>query len=303
MFKKITFSVIGLFLFLLLFINVDTLISERVMNALWPIGHVTVFAFWSFLLLRYHPQLKVANLYKQLFLLTLFCIVFGGGIEIIQPFFGRSKELGDVLMDYIGVLLSILIINHRRIHWGYKFTYAALLSYLLIPSALVIYDEAQIRYEFPVLASFQHQIALTRWKADQPLSLAKPKQLSDSNAMMKITFVPRKYSGVALRYFQGNWQAYKTLSMHFYNPNLDALPVTLIITDKHYNKGKPNHLDRFDKDLQIQPGFSEINLPLATIKEGVKLRNMDLTQMAGVDFYMYDLKGPVYLYLDSLYLE
>ena len=303
MFKKIVFSLVGLFLFLLLFINVDTLISERVMNALWPIGHVTVFAFWSFLLLHYHPQLKVTSLTKQLFLLTIFCLIFGGGIELIQPFFGRSKEIGDVLMDYVGVLLSIVIVNRQRIHWGYKFTYIALLSYLFIPSALVIYDEAKIRYEFPVLASFQQSIALTRWKADQPLSLAKPKQLTNNQTMMKITFVPRKYSGVALRYFQGDWQDYKTLTMRFYNPNIDALPVTLIITDKHYNKGKPNHLDRFDNDMQIQPGFSEISFPLATIKKGVKLRNMDLSQMAGVDFYMYDLTGPVYLYLDSLYLE
>jgi len=75
------------------------------------------------------------------------------------------------------------------------------------------------------------------------------------------------------------------------------------MTDKHYNKGKPNSQDRFDKDLQIQPGLSQITIPLTTIKNGVALRNMDLSQMAGVDFYMYDLTIPVHLYLEGLYIE
>ncbi|WP_435235923.1 VanZ family protein [Psychromonas sp. PT13] len=301
MLKKIIFSIIGLICFSLLFIDIGNLISERIIDALWPIGHVTVFAFWSFLLLRYQPTIKTASLNKQFILLTLFCFSLGITIELIQPFFGRSREVGDVFMNYVGVLLSIFIVNRHRIHWGFKFAYISLFGYLLLPSALTLFDEAKLRYEFPVLASFQQDIALTRWKSDQPLSLASP--LSEGHDMMKITFVPRQYSGVALRYFQGDWVSYKQLTIRFYNPNSAALPVTLIMTDKHYNKGKPNSQDRFDKDLQVKPGLSQIKIPLTTIKNGVALRDMDLSQMAGVDFYMYDLTGPVYLYLESVYLE
>ena len=301
MLKKITFSIIGLICFSLLFIDIGTLISERIIDALWPIGHVTVFAFWSFLLLRYQPTIKTANLSKQFILLTLFCFSLGIAIELIQPFFGRSREVGDVFMNYIGVLLSTLVINRNRIHWGFQLAYVSVLGYLLMPSALSIYDEIKLRYEFPVLASFQQNIALTRWKSDQPLSLAKP--LPDGHQMMKITFVKRKYSGVALRYFQDDWQEYKSITMRFYNPNSYALPVTLIMTDQHYNKSKPNSQDRFDKDLEIAPGFSDITLPLKEVQAGVKLRKMDLSQMAGVDFYMYKLTNPIHLYLEELYLQ
>jgi len=303
MFKKIAFSIISLFFLLLLFVDVGTLIPERLINALWPIGHMTVFLFWSALLLRYQPQIKAASLKKQLLLLTLFCFTFGIIIELIQPFFSRSREVEDLFLNYVGVLLSIILFSRHIIHWLYKLAYCGLLSYLLFPSVLSIYDEIRVQVEFPVLASFQQNIALTRWKSDQPLSLSTAKILPSLPKMMKITFVPQKYSGVALRYFKGDWQAYKSLTIRFYNPNQQSVPLTLILTDRHYNKGKPNYQDRYENTLQIEPGFNEKNIPLSTIRDGVMLRKMDLSKMAGVDFYMYQLDAPVHLYLASLYLR
>tara|TARA_R110001592_G_scaffold205288_2_gene455789 strand:+ start:75 stop:998 length:924 start_codon:yes stop_codon:yes gene_type:complete len=303
MFKKIVFSIISLFFLLLLFVDVNNVISERLINALWPIGHMTVFLFWSALLLLYQPKIKAAPLKKQLLILTLFCFTFGIMIELIQPFFSRSREVEDLFLNYVGVLLSIILFSRQLIHWFYKIAYFGLLSYLLFPSLLTIYDEIRVQVEFPVLASFQQNIALTRWKSDQPLSLSTPKTLASLQKMMKITFVPQKYSGVALRYFKGDWQAYKSLTISFYNPNQQSLPLTLILTDRHYNKGKPNYQDRYENKLQIEPGFNEKTIPLSSISDGVMLRKMDLSKMAGVDFYMYQLDVPVPLYLNSLYLH
>jgi len=328
MFKKIALSTISLCFFLLLFIDIQTIISDRLIDALWPIGHVTVFAFWGSLFLLYQPTIKAAPLKKQFLLMTAFCFIFGISIELIQPFFGRSRELADVFLNYVGLLLSIILFSRHFIHWCYKLFYFCLLGYLLSPSALCIYDEIKAKVEYPVLASFEHDVALTRWKADQPLSLAIPepldkalnKQLSQSspsiNKMMKVTFVPSEYSGVALRYFEGDWHAYKELVIRFYNPNTaseadtnpmttepNTLPVTLLITDKHYDKSKPNYKDRYEKKLNIEPGFSKITIPLKAIKAGVQLREMDLSKMAGVDFYMYELDGSVNLYIDQLYLQ
>lgn len=303
MFKKIIFSIISLFFLLLLFVDVGDLISERLIDALWPIGHVAVFAFWGALLLLYQPKIKSAPLKKQLLLLTLFCFSFGLSIELIQPFFSRSREVGDLFLNYVGILLSIILFSRHLIGRFYKLAYYGLFSYLLFPSALTFYDQIKMHYEFPVLASFQQNIALTRWKSDQLLSLAIPNELTSVQKMMKITFVPRKYSGVALRYFEGDWQAYTKLTMRFYNPNQQSLPVTLIITDKHYNKSKPNYKDRYDQNLQIEPGFSEKSISLSTIRDAVLLRKMDLNKMAGVDLYMYQLDAPVHLYLDSLHLQ
>jgi len=304
MFNKIILSFISLCFISLLFIDVGDLISERIIYVLWPLGHVTVFAFWSALLILYQPSIKNAPLFKQWCLLTLCCFALGAAIELIQPFFGRSRELDDLFMNYIGVLLSLIIFTRHSINLLFKVGYFIVLSYFLLPAVTTAYDEVKMRIEFPTIASFDNEISLTRWKADQPLSLVTSKQLPDAqDKMMKITFVPRKYSGVALRYFQGNWSKFSQLSFDFYNPYEQTLSVTLIITDKHYDKGKPNPKDRFDKVLQVKPGYNDINISLDEIKQGVALRQMDLANVAGVDFYMYKLKTPTYLYLAPLTLQ
>lgn len=303
MFKKIALSIICLFFFALLFIDIESFISGRVVDALWPIGHVTVFAFWSFLLLEYQPTMKAASVKKQFIILTLFCLIFGVFIEVVQPYFGRSEEAGDVYMDYVGVLLAIVVANRHRIHWVFTLSYFVLLTYLLIPTALTVYDEAKVRYEFPVIASFDQEIALTRWQADQALTLSTPQQLPNAHKMMRVTFVKRDYSGVALRHFSGDWSGYEQLVVRFYNPNAETLPVTLIATDKQYNEGETTGNNRFDKKFDVKPGLSEMTFPLEMIKTGVELREMDLSQMAGVDFYMYHLTDPVHLYIDKVYLK
>jgi len=303
MFKNILFVVLSLTAILLLFTKVDNFFSDRLVSAIWPLGHISVFAFWSFLLLRYQPSIKSASLTHQFLLISAFCFSVGITIELIQPFFGRSKELGDLFLNYTGALLSLIMFSLHKTPTFFKMAYFVCAGYLLTPSVLLVYDEIKTQSDFPVLASFEHDIELTRWKADQKLSISSPVQLSQKNSMMDITFVPRQYSGVALRYFPSNWQAYKNMTIRFYNPNPESLPVTLIMTDKHYNKLKPNYKDRYQEKLKIKPGYSEKTILLSTIQKGVMLREMDLQQIAGVDFYMYDLIKPVHLFMDKLYLH
>lgn len=303
MFNKIIFAGLAVCALLLLFIDVGSLFSQRLIEALWPIGHLSVFCFWSFLLLHYHSTIRAFSLLKQCFTLTLLCFSFGLSIEIIQPYFSREMEVQDLFLNYMGVLLSIILFSKHPIHWLFKVSYLLLIGLVLHRSALLIYDEAKAQIDFPVLASFDQEIELTRWKADQPLTIEKLIVQTGSNSMMQITFVPRQYSGVALRYFPGDWQNYNKITMRFYNPNPDALPVTLIIIDQHYDKGHPNYRDRYDQHLTIAPGYSEQSILLATIQAGVELREMDLNKIAGVDFYMYKLKSPIHLYLDSMYLQ
>lgn len=303
MFKKIIFAALAVCAFLLLFIDVGSLFSQRLIEALWPIGHLSVFCFWSFLLLHYHSTIRAFSLLKQCFTLTLLCFAFGLSIEIIQPYFSREMEVQDLFLNYMGVLLSIILFSKHPIHWLFKVSYLLLLGLVLHRSALLIYDEAKAQIDFPVLASFDQEIELTRWKADQPLMIKEPITQPVSSSMMQITFVPRQYSGAALRYFPGNWQNYSKITIGFYNPTPNALPVTLIITDRHYNKGHPNYRDRYDQHLTIAPGYSEQSILLTTIQAGVELRKMDLSKIAGVDFYMYELSSPIYLYLDTMYLQ
>ena len=48
----------------------------------------------------------------------LLAVIYGGVIEVIQPFTGRSAELGDLLADGIGVGLGIILGSSLRWYLG-----------------------------------------------------------------------------------------------------------------------------------------------------------------------------------------
>lgn len=303
MFKKIVFSVMTLTAITLLFLDIGELFSQRLTQAVWPFGHLFVFAFWSYLLLHYHPKVKTATASRQFTILTVLCFTLGITIELIQPFFSRTAEISDLLLNYLGVLLSFVLFGRHALHYLLKFFFILASLLLLNTSVLSIYDEIKMQYDFPLLASFHQDIELTRWKADQTLSVEMVNDGAHASPMMKVTFAPRKYSGVALRYFPHNWTGYDTLTVDFYNPNEQTLAITTIITDQHYNKNKPNYKDRYEQALHIKQGFNKITIPLASIRDKVILRKMDLSKIAGVDFYMYKLTSPITVYVDTLYLQ
>ena len=44
-------------------------------------------------------------------------VVYGIFIEIIQPFFGRGRELGDVIANALGALAAVPVSRWVHLHW------------------------------------------------------------------------------------------------------------------------------------------------------------------------------------------
>ena len=51
----------------------------------------------------------------ELLIVTVSCSLFGGIIEIVQPMVGRSRELGDFMVDLAGAALGVGIVFIIRI--------------------------------------------------------------------------------------------------------------------------------------------------------------------------------------------
>ena len=66
------------------------------------IGHLLAYFLWGGLLYLALPGRPADLPVRRLFLTVLIGIGFGGLIELLQPFTGRSRELLDLLSDALG---------------------------------------------------------------------------------------------------------------------------------------------------------------------------------------------------------
>jgi len=312
MLKKITLALLTCLLVSLLFIDVPHLIPFRLMLTLWSIGHIVVFAFFAGLQLTFSANLKNASFIKQFAWLTATSIFIGVSIELIQPFFSRTAELEDLFFNYLGTLAILIFMGNlpasKSVNNSIKTLYMLVLIYLIKPALLTAYDEYRMHKDFPIISSYYNETALTRWKADFPVKLAPQKLPFESqNRLLQTTFVVKKASRVVMRFFNGNWQAgqsqgYSKVQLRFYNPQQQTLPLTVIMTDEFYGKSTANWKYRFSTKINLPHGWSSHFIKLEEIQKKPEARDIDLSKMAGIDFYMYKLKTPTSLYIDEIKL-
>jgi hypothetical protein len=309
MFKKLALIAFSCLLISLLFIEVPDIIPIRLILTLWPIGHIAVFAFLSALLLTYSRFLKHAKWQQQLFWLTLACSVVGITVELIQPIFSRTAELEDLLLNYLGTLAVFVTMgnfsHYQKVKLSLKGLYGILLLYLMAPTFLTAYDEYRLLDDFPSIATYYNETSLSRWKADGSLAILNKEDLNSAqNNILQATFPAQSASRVVMRYFNENWQiaGYQNLQVRFYNPTKKQLPLTIILTDKRYKKSHSNRKYRFEEKIQLDAGWSTHTILLDDIQHQPSARKIDLTKMAGIDFYMYKLTDPVTLLIDEIKL-
>ena len=315
MLTKILLLVVTCILLTLLFIQVPEFISVRLIDTLWPLGHVVSFAFWAWLLLSFNTYIRESNSQRQLLIVILATFLIGGVIELIQPFFSRSAQLSDIFYNLFGALGGYLLFggfkkdNKRLLALRGLFILSFL--YLLFPAMQTAKDEYRMLMDFPTIAKFDNSAELTRWKADSRLTLSNSNQLPQTNVtdtnLMKASFKGKDASRVVLRYFSGDWQAYNQIKFSFFNPNDSTLKIRLIMTDINYDKEtSEDHTSdskyRFEQWVMLEPGWVDFNIALDDIKNASSTNMLDLSNMAGIDLYMYDLAQPITLYVHQIKL-
>jgi hypothetical protein len=120
---------------------------------------------------------------------------------------------------------------------------------------------------------------------------------------LKIQFTMKKYSGVYLKVFHGDWSTYRSLAMEFYNPDTLPLLVTLRISDQRHDRSDNDYDDRFNRRLYLQPGWNPVRIPIREIQEMPIDRPMDMEQVRTLGVYTSYLTEPRVLYWDHVRLE
>jgi len=282
--------------------------STRLVKAIWNSGHLFLFVGLTLALLGVN-SLKNKTSVQQLLLVTVLGLGAGVGIEFLQLLTGRYFELNDVLFDLSGAWLGLLLFwvhrSQRRIMALVKaLPFMLLFIFVVFQPVFTAYrDEIAMKRDFPLLADFESDNELSRWRGnDARLSLQR-KQIRHGQSALAIDFFPGEYPGFALHELVGDWRGYKYLKFSLYNAQSSSMEIVLKIYDRQHPRNSYEYADRFNRRIILQPGWNDVTVKLEDIHQAPGNRTMDMADIVNISLFLVNQKRPASMYFDYLYLS
>lgn len=297
----------GVFAFILAFIGGPDYYAPRSYQYAWNLGHVLAFSIWTYLCLFYFHKVNRLSFLEQLYLFLIVAAVLGSGIEMIQSQIGRASNWNDVINDVLGSMLAVFLFSPQRhqITRTMLFLSSFILVFTIVAHnrglVVVLIDDYHARQQFPVLADFSAPFEVSRWQGGSIVQIA----LDSANAgddILKIDFTTERYSGVRLQHFPRDWQGYTALQLEYYNPSEESIYITCRIHDRTHVKGDQLYSDRFNRLIQLHPGWHNFQIRIQDIVNAPMSRQMDINDIMELGVFVSRQKHPQTLYISEVRL-
>lgn len=238
--------------------------------------------------------------------LVVWVLVAGLGLltEWGQNMVGRLGTWHDAIANGVGALAGILAARSwdltRRGRWSLRGLSGLLLLAAAIPACRVLLDGWRQRQSFPQLASFEHELELSRW---MPLAchLHRAREHATSGDWAaRIDLLPEPYSGIATWWPCPDWSAHRELAFDVWIDAGAPLDLLVKVEDRQHNG---EHFDRFNRVLRLEPGPHAITIPLSEIRSAPHGRELDLSDIRFLQWVVIRPSSTRSVYLDNVRLQ
>lgn len=258
-------------------------------------GHLLFFAALAWLALQL-PVLRRRSFIIQAVSILIGALVLGSLIELIQPYFGRSASFRDIWQNVLGAAIAVALHaprgRTRRLVAGAVIVILA--AELHVPGTS-LWDRGVARTQFPVLSDFSTPLEQRRWwRGTRDTAIARY-----GSASLKVELKPGRIAGTAMVRSLGDWSQYETLELSIYIPG-EPMGITISARDReHVERGK-RYSDRFNRQFLLQPGWNEITIPTADIRDAPADRQQNLGEMVELAIVTTNLEQERILYVDRV---
>ena len=248
----------------------------------------------------------------------LFAVFVGGALEGLQGLTAtRSPSWHDLVHDTLGSLAGIALLatvdrpspTRGMPRWLLWMALPVLLTALtlgLLPLGVCLRDYYSRNQAFPHLHVFAQRWS-ERFSWHDPcvnVAATTPPSGWPSTAgadVGEVWLEPEENSpGIGFKEPVPNWVGYKTFAFDCLNPGNDAIPMAVRVHDFAHND---DMYDRYNRVLQIAPGFQTIRLSLSEIQTGPRQRQLDMTSIEGIKLFAIKPTQRLHLYLGNFLLE
>ena len=295
--------------FFLLFIGRNPQNEPRSYAEIWNLGHVILFAVFTYTLIRDWKYLSKKTFVTQSWIIPTICLLFGIITELIQVNFDRNPDLGDLGRDVLGGFIVLIFFAPKRSQIPLRslkilrVIMLFIILFALYPLIRSVVDETISHKQFPVLSDFETPFEKYRWDAYH-VKIGIDRTIARSGqASLKVELNTTKYTGLFLKFFPSNWTGYTNLNFSIYNPEQDSLRIICRINDTHHRRRDYRYDDRFNAKYYLQSGWNDISIPLDNIKKAPESRFMDLAKIDLIGIFAVKLPQPRIIYIDRVRLD
>lgn len=218
--------------------------------------------------------------------LTLFGIVMEG----IQGMTGRSAAAHDAIANSLGVLaaitatgaLMLVQCNRRMIAALCGVFSVAMLGLAWTRSALIMADVIAVHHQFPLLASFESQVELTRWDHRESTARRVAQDVTDGRYALEVEFEATSSPVITLADMVPDWRGMAMLeldaTLDANSPGREVMLLIKVIDDSDDGIGAFGKLVRLERG---QP--QRIQIPLGEFESEKAGDTMDLRKIIYLD--------------------
>lgn len=289
-------------------------VRVRVDASFWghvfDMGHIPMLAWLAAVLLHALPGRVQPAVRRHMLAFTL-AFAFAVTVELLQPFFGRSRSLGDVINGAIGAGLALtgMAAWQRSGSWFWRGGHAVALAGALTVALWPAYEEWRgIRWRqlhFPSLGNFEDAAELKLWRSQggsrgHPTSITLTRaRASQGEQSLRVVGGAGDWAGV--NYSAGNkdWTTFRALALDVFNPRE---PFTLFVrVDDDDDAARST--GRFERGFELVRGWNRLRILMAEIERGPKERRLNLKSVRRVAVFTGDGEPQRFWFLDNVHLE
>jgi VanZ family protein len=287
-----------------LFFAVNPLDLPRWLRPLLDLSHVPIFALASALLVRWVPALARLSVRQQLLAALAGSLLIGGGIEIIQPWFGRNGDVGDAISDMTGAAAGVLFCSRRRREFTWHWRRALQLSILAVVllaghrAAGWYLASSEAFARFPLVADFEAPYAARLWSSGTRTDAIARSGLH----ALHVTFDSSGWAATTHEPPVADWSGFRTLQMAVFNPVQEAQPFSVLIADRSVPDRSGNRRPWFRQRTELQPGWNQIEVAMEDVAAGGVRGPVDITRIGFLTLEIPQPTGVVDLFIDDVLL-
>lgn len=291
-------------LFPLFFVGGPGWSGGPLIQSAWNLGHPIFFAL---LTVTVRPW-RFASGWRLWALASIVVLVLGVAIEFAQSLDGRDMDVRDMFRNLTGLWAVLAVQPWAGFQssfpvrdWLLRAIALVLLAIDPVSVTRIAIQQIQVSHLLPELYDFQHEHPERFWRGNVSRSSGEDCGPITDNAL-SIALTTRRFTGVALDNLPSDWRHHDGLAFVIWNPQNEAINLTLRINDLTHEHHSNQFHDRFNRTFRIKPGINHIHQSLEAVASAPREREMDMDEIRRLMFFTSDLSQPGRLCLTQLRL-